>query len=206
MAITVPRYRILPLRGTYDALVAEFDEINDNEICYAIDRDQYYQREGNQLVQVGATKVQGALAESAVQPVDLAPVAFSGDYNDLASRPNVLEVGDNISLLTNNVNYITEAPANGNQYARQNGTWTVVQATGTGDVEEAPLDGAYYVRQNGTWINEDELLLFRYVINTDGGDYGTGEARGAFVTLDPGDFDTGISDGIDQTVNGGIFT
>ena len=188
MAITVPRYRILPLRGTYDALVAEFDEINDNEICYAIDRDQYYQREGNQLVQVGATKAQGALAESAVQPVDLAPVAFSGDYNDLASRPNVVEVGDNISLLTNNVGYLTALTA------------------GALFVEEAPLDGAYYVRQNGTWINEDEMLLFRYVINADGGDFETGESRGAFVTLDPGDFDTGISNGIDQTVDGGIFT
>ena len=107
MAITVPRYRILPLRGTYDALIAEFDEINDNEICYAIDRDQYYQKEGNQLVQVGATIAQGLLAESAVQPVDLAPVAFSGDYNDLASLPNVLEVGDNISLLSNNIGYVT---------------------------------------------------------------------------------------------------
>lgn len=112
MAITVPRYRILPLRGTYDALIAEFDEINDNEICYAIDQDQYYQREGNQLVQVGATKAQGLLAETAVQPVDLAAVATSGSYTDLSDRPDVVEVGDNISLLTNNIGYLTQLVAN----------------------------------------------------------------------------------------------
>ena len=112
MAITVPRYRILPLRGTYGALIAEFDEINDNEICYAIDQDQYYQREGNQLVRVGATKQQGLLAETAVQPVDLAAVAASGSYSDLSDTPNAVEVGDNISLLNNNVNYLTQLVAN----------------------------------------------------------------------------------------------
>ena len=108
MAITIPRYRILPLRGTYAALLAEIDEINDNEICYAIDQDQYYQKEGNVLVQVGATKVQGTKADSAVQPVDLGPTAFSNSYLDLDDKPNVVEVGDNISLLTNNVGYVND--------------------------------------------------------------------------------------------------
>jgi len=106
MAITVPRFRILPLRGTYAALLAEIDEINDNEICYAIDQDQYYQKEGNLLVQVGATKVQGAKADTAVQPVQLGTVAFSNSYLDLDDKPNLVEVGDNISLLTNNVGYV----------------------------------------------------------------------------------------------------
>ena len=76
---------------------------------------------------------------------------------------------------------------------------------GGGGVGEAPQDGAYYVRQNGQWVNEDEVLLYRYAINADGGDFEIGESRGAFVTLDPGDFDTGVSNGIDQTVDGGIF-
>lgn len=230
MAITIPRYRILPLRGTYAALLAEINEINDNEICYAIDQDQYYQKEGNVLVQVGATKVQGAKADTAVQPVDLGPVAFSNSYQDLDDKPNVVEVGDNVSLLANNVGYVTSlvagqtyvkytdslgvladvdlsttAPVNGNALVYDGTNW-VPGVGGGGDVEEAPLDGAYYVRQNGQWVNEDEVLLYRYVINADGGDFETGEARGAFVTLDPGDFDTGVSNGIDQTVDGGIFT
>lgn len=81
-----------------------------------------------------------------------------------------------------------------------------VSGGGGGGIGDAPFDGGYYVRQNGQWVNEDEVLLYRYVINADGGSFETGESRGAFVTLDPGDFSTGVSNGIDQTVDGGIFT
>jgi hypothetical protein len=61
----------------------------DGEICYAIDQDQYYQNEGGALVSVGATKAQGALADTSVQP------------------------GDNVSDLTNDANYITLADVPG---------------------------------------------------------------------------------------------
>ena len=40
-----------------------------------------------------------------------------------------------------------EAPLDGNQYARQNGTWTVVE---TG-ISDSPSDGKQYARQNGAW-------------------------------------------------------
>jgi len=39
---------------------------------------------------------------------------------------------------------VTEAPKDGKQYARQNGTWV--------EVEAAPKDGKQYARQNGTWV------------------------------------------------------
>lgn len=38
---------------------------------------------------LGATAAQGALADTAVQPGDLATVAFSGDYNDLIDKPTL---------------------------------------------------------------------------------------------------------------------
>ena len=38
-----------------------------------------------------ATSAQGALADSAVQPGDLAAVATSGDYNDLSNLPNIAD-------------------------------------------------------------------------------------------------------------------
>jgi hypothetical protein len=139
MAITIPRYRILPLRGTYAALLAEIDEINDNEICYAIDQDQYYQKEGAVLVQVGATKAQGVKADSAVQPVDLGPAAFSNSYQDLDDKPSVVEVGDNISLLTNNVGYVTGQAAAGRVYADN----TAAKAGGL-------VDGDFYRKSDGT--------------------------------------------------------
>lgn len=184
MAITVPRYRILPLRGTYDALIAEFDEINDNEICYAIDRDQYYQREGNQLVQVGATIAQGLLAESAVQPVDLAPVAFSGDYNDLASLPSVLEVGDNISLLTNNIGYLTQLVAN-QLFVKYTDSINALADVDTATT--APITGNALLYNGTAWV--------------------PGEAAdGADTTIDGGNLETGTAFGGNTTIDGGLIT
>ena len=181
MAITVPRYRILPLRGTYDALVAEFDEINDNEICYAIDRDQYYQREGNQLVQVGATKTQGLLAESAVQPVDLAPVATSGDYSDLSGRPNVVEVGDNISLLTNNIGYLTQAVANA-LYVKLTDSLGVLADVDLATV--APVADDVLVYDGSNWVPGSAIPSGNDII--DGGNLETGAALGGGITVDGG--------------------
>lgn len=70
MPLSSPRYKLKPLRGTYAALLANVADIDDGEICYAIDQDQHYQNESGTLVAVAATKSQGALADSAVQPAD----------------------------------------------------------------------------------------------------------------------------------------
>jgi hypothetical protein len=83
---------------------------------------------------------------------------------------------------------VPEAPIDGNQYARQSGGWTVVQAGG-GDVEEAPQDGNYYVRQNGQWINLMDAL---YAIDD--------------KAIDGGNLETGISTGGDTVVDGGVIT
>ena len=85
MPVPSPRNKILPARGDYADLASNVASILDGEICYAIDQDQYYQNEGGTLVAVGATKAQGLLADSAVQP------------------------GDNVSELVNDAGYITLA-------------------------------------------------------------------------------------------------
>lgn len=54
-----------------------------------------------------ATSAQGALADSAVQPSDLATVATSGSYNDLINKPT------NVSAFTNDAGYITNSALNG---------------------------------------------------------------------------------------------
>ena len=79
---------MLPARGNYVDLAANVVDLLDGEICYAIDQDQYYQKEGTILVSVGATKAQGLLADTAVQPGDLSIVASTGDYNDLLNKPS----------------------------------------------------------------------------------------------------------------------
>ena len=70
MPVPSNRDKILPARGNYADLAAGVADILDGEICYAIDQDQYYQKEGTALVAVGATKAQGLLADTAIQPTD----------------------------------------------------------------------------------------------------------------------------------------
>lgn len=67
MPVPSPRSKLLPARGNYADLAANVTELMDGEICYALDQDQYYQKEGSVLVSVGATKAQGILADSALQ-------------------------------------------------------------------------------------------------------------------------------------------
>jgi len=50
--------------------------------------------------------------------------------------------------------YLTDAPSNGSQYARQNGAWAVVTGGGGGGgISEAPNDGYSYVRQMSGWVS-----------------------------------------------------
>lgn len=88
MPVPVPRDKILPARGNYSDLEAGLSSILDGEICYAIDQDQYYQKEGESLVAVGASKAQGLLADSALQP------------------------GDNVSQLINDAGYLVNGFSN----------------------------------------------------------------------------------------------
>lgn len=74
-----------------------------------------------------------------------------------------------------------------------------------GGIGEAPADGSPYIRQDSAWENADELALYRYLLNADGGNFDNGEARGAYLIMDAGDFTAGTSTGIDQTVDGGVF-
>ena len=47
-----PRSKLLPARGNLASLQAELSEILEGELCYAFDKDQYYQKEGGVLVPV----------------------------------------------------------------------------------------------------------------------------------------------------------
>lgn len=84
MPLSSPRYILKPLRGTYAALAANVADIQDGEICYAIDQDRHYQNEGGTLVPVAASKEQGALADAALQPGD--------NVSDLVNDAGYLEV------------------------------------------------------------------------------------------------------------------
>ncbi len=58
-----------------------------------------------------ATTAQGALADTAVQPGDLATVATTGAYADLSGKPTIPTVPTVVSAFTNDADYITAAGA-----------------------------------------------------------------------------------------------
>ena len=105
---------------------------------------------------------------------------------------------------------IEEAPEDGQQYARQDGAWQVVE-TGTGDVEEAPMDGNFYVRHYGAWVDLRAALGALGVMvdeSADGGNFTTGQSVATNSTIfDAGNFTTGESVAIDDAVmDGGNFS
>jgi len=57
MPVPANRSKLLPARGDKAALEAGIASLLEGEICYAIDEDRHYQKEGGSLVAVGADKV-----------------------------------------------------------------------------------------------------------------------------------------------------
>lgn len=55
MPVPSPRNKILPARGDYADLLANVAELGDGEICYAIDQDTIYMKEGTSLVSTGGS-------------------------------------------------------------------------------------------------------------------------------------------------------
>ena len=95
-----------------------------------------------------ATAAQGALADTAVQPGDDALVLGSGAvaagrrlaadgmggtvWSDVPDVTSVNGFGGDVTLTAFNVGATEEAPIDGQQYARQDGTWAVVVGGGGG--------------------------------------------------------------------------
>ncbi len=176
MAITDPRYKILPLRGFLSDLTAEIANIAEGEICYATNFDRYYQKEGGVLVQVNPANL-----GTAYSPTDVLITSSSGDDTTIAGASaffaGVMVAADKLKL----------------------------DGIPSSAIPEAPTDGYYYVRHNSDWVYQDVTLLQRYIVDLDGGDIDTGISLGAFLPADGGDFDTGVSIGPGLTVDAGFF-
>ena len=175
MPLSSPRYIIKPLRGTYAALLANVADIQDGEICYAIDQDQHYQNESGTLVAVAATKAQGALADSAVQP------------------------GDNVSDLTNDAGYL---PVNltgvaTNDLIQFNGAEWVNTAAPAADITGNSIDDLADVDTSTAAPTLDQALVWNNT-NWVPGDVATLDA----VRLDAEDKTFGYTNGDLTSVNG----
>ena len=98
MPVPSPRNKILPARGNYADLLANVASILEGEMCYAIDQDQYYQKEGGVLVAVGATWTEGT---NQLYPADAGNDVLIG--GTLPSSPNItLASGGEITAGTYN--------------------------------------------------------------------------------------------------------
>lgn len=105
---------------------------------------------------------------------------------------------------------VEEAPEDGQQYARQDGSWSVIEPIDI-DVQEAPMDGQFYVRQNGTWIDLRLALEALGVVvdeSIDGGDFSTGyTTAGSNTVADGGNLTTGQGEAANNlSLDGGNFT
>lgn len=86
MALPSPRNKILPLRGLYADLVSNLAGILEGEICYAFDRDRYYQKEGGVLVD--AAPVRSVAGRTGDVTLTKADVGLSNvDNTSDASKP-----------------------------------------------------------------------------------------------------------------------
>jgi hypothetical protein len=109
MPVPSPRNPILPARGNYADLLANATSLSDGEICYAIDQDTIYMKEGSSLVPVGSGgggAVDSVNGQTGVVVLDASDVGAAttaqGSLAESATQP-----GDNISTLTNDSGYIT---------------------------------------------------------------------------------------------------
>ena len=84
---------------------------------------------GTQATEYFATAAQGTLADSAVQPADLAPVATSGDYDDLSNKPFIPADLDDLS------DVVITTPTTNQVLAYDGTNWVNANAgAGSGDV------------------------------------------------------------------------
>jgi len=85
------RYKILPARGDISALTAAIAAIDEGELCYALDEDQLYVKEGGVLVPAGIEEapqdgIQYVRKDGAWEAVDVPPGTIIGTSADLPAE------------------------------------------------------------------------------------------------------------------------
>lgn len=83
------------------------------------------------------------------------PTLFSGSYTDLTNKPIIPTVPTQVSAFNNDAGYLEDAPSDDEQYARSNGTWVKVEASGGGVSGGYAVTETYYLGSENyaTWVN-----------------------------------------------------
>lgn len=128
----------------------------------------------NQIVAYNATTGKWANVDRESIPTnlgDLTNVTITTPAND---EVLVYEGGTWINKANQGVGGVTEAPNDGQQYARQNEGWQVVAGGSGGGIEEAPNSGATYGRKDSSWVE----IGFGEAVLTGDNAINTGDAPG----------------------------
>lgn len=191
MPLSSPRYKLKPLRGTYAALLANVADIDDGEICYAIDQDQHYQNESGTLVAVAATKSQGALADSAVQPAD----NVSTLTNDAGYLPvNLSNVQEDDLLQFNGAEWVNTGAPTADITGSSVGDLADVDTTTT-----APTVNQALVWNNTNWVPGNVATLD--AVRLDAEDKTFGYTSGDLTSVNGAEVQVAITYNVDGTVN-----
>jgi hypothetical protein len=117
-----------------------------------------------------ATAAQGALADSATQPGDLATVATTGDYDDLSNKPSLFSGSYNdltnkptIPANINDLGDVTITSASNGQVLSYNGTaWVNSTASGSGTVTSVAASVPTGLSVSGSPITTSGTLTITY--------------------------------------------
>ena len=109
MPVPSPRNKILPARGNYSDLLANLGSLGDGEICYALDQDKLYVREGSSLIDVsgsggGGGAVDSVNGQTGTVVLDANDVGAPSDseFSTLAGRVSANEVAQGNNIVKNN--------------------------------------------------------------------------------------------------------
>lgn len=104
--------------------------------------------QGNVILSIPPAQVQSDwTATSGLGVILNKPTLFSGSYTDLTNKPAIPTVPTQVSAFSNDAGYVSDAPSDGEQYARSNGDWVKVEASGSG--------GGYAVTET-YYLGDDE--------------------------------------------------
>lgn len=115
----------------------------------------------NQATAAANSATAAANSAASINPANFAPAVHTHTIANVTGLQTALD-GKAASSHTHTIANVTglqsaldakigDAPSNGNQYVRQNGSWAI----NSGGVSEAPISGQMYARYNGGWVAFD---------------------------------------------------
>jgi hypothetical protein len=108
MPVPSPRNKILPVRGNIATLQSNVASLLEGEICYALDEDKFYVKEGGVLVEAGGGGATGTGSNRVFHENDQAVTAdytLTSGKNAMSAGPITINNGVTVTI-PNNQNWV----------------------------------------------------------------------------------------------------